>query len=438
MKSVLMIAFQFPPYTGSSAVQRTLRFVRYLPESGWKPIVLTAQPRGYEFARSDQLDDIPAGTIVHRAFCLDTARHLGLFRRYPRFLARPDRWISWWLGAIPTGLRLIRRHRPVAIWSTFPIPTAHMIGASLSKRSGLPWIADFRDPMVQEGDPADPYYWHAYERIERCTVKQASVCVFTTSGTRDLYRERYRAVDPERLQVIENGYDEEVFSSLTADAPSLAPRSREQVLLVHSGAIYPLERDPTCLFRALRQLSFDGLIRPETLRVRLRATGHDEAIARMIRDNRVEELVELAPPVPYREAIREMLDADGLIILQGSQVRSQIPAKVYEYLRVGRPILGLTDPTGDTAQLLRRAGVVNIARSDSDVSVREALHEFLRGIDEGRAPGPDPELVRQASRRSRTRQLAQLLDRVHSGEPTHVPCAGRSGGPGPDTIPRQL
>ena len=141
--------------------------------------------------------------------------------------------------------------------------------------------------------------------------------------------------------------------------------------------------------------------------------------------------------VSYREAIREMLDADGLIILQGSQVRTQIPAKVYEYLRVGRPILGLTDPTGDTAQLLRRAGVVNIAQSDSDVGVREALHEFLRSINEGRAPRPDPELVRQASRRSRTRQLAQLLDRVHSGEPTHMPCAGRSGARAPDIISRK-
>ena len=88
---VLMIAFQFPPYAGSSAVQRTLRFVRYLPEFGWEPIVLTANAGAYEFTSQDQMADIPRGAIIERAFCVDTARHLGLLRRYPSSLARPDR-----------------------------------------------------------------------------------------------------------------------------------------------------------------------------------------------------------------------------------------------------------------------------------------------------------------------------------------------------------
>src|SRR5437764_13029962 len=104
MKRVLMIAFQFPPFAGSSAVQRTLRFVRYLPEFGWEPLVLTANPRAYERTSQDQIADIPRGTVVERAFCLDTARHLGLFRRYPASLARPDRWISWCLGPVLAGL----------------------------------------------------------------------------------------------------------------------------------------------------------------------------------------------------------------------------------------------------------------------------------------------------------------------------------------------
>src|SRR6476659_8989005 len=131
MRTVLMVAFQFPPFSGSSAVQRTLRFVRYLPEFGWTPLVLTAHPRAYEQASDDQLDQIPSNTIVKRAFSLDAARHLGIMRRYPARLARPDRWRLWGPPAIFAGLRMIRKYRPDALWSTFPIPTAHVIGKSL-------------------------------------------------------------------------------------------------------------------------------------------------------------------------------------------------------------------------------------------------------------------------------------------------------------------
>jgi hypothetical protein len=87
-----MIAYHFPPLQGSSGIQRTLRFARYLPEFGWEPIVLTAHPRAYESVADDQLSDTPAGLHVCRAFALDTSRHLAIGSRYPALRARPDRW----------------------------------------------------------------------------------------------------------------------------------------------------------------------------------------------------------------------------------------------------------------------------------------------------------------------------------------------------------
>ena len=92
MKRVLMIAYHFPPLAGSSGIQRTLRFMRHLPEFGWEPLVLTAHPRAYERTSSDQLADIPEGIVVARAPAFDAARHFAIAGRYPRFLARPDRW----------------------------------------------------------------------------------------------------------------------------------------------------------------------------------------------------------------------------------------------------------------------------------------------------------------------------------------------------------
>ena len=421
MKRVLMIAFQFPPFAGSSAVQRTLRFVRYLPEFGWEPIVLSAHPRAYEQRSADQLVDIPAGTVVERAFCLDAARHLGFFRRYPASLARPDRWMSWWPGAVLAGLRLVRRYHPDVLWSTFPIPTAHRIGEALHTRTGLPWIADFRDPMVQPDDPADPVLWRAYERVEQATIAKSQLNVFTTEGTCALYRARYPQQSPARFAVVENGYDEEVFSSLGEPSAGRRHAGDGRLLLLHSGAIYPLERDPTQLFLALRELESRGVISSATMRVRLRATGHDAEMGRMIAECGVADLVELAPPVSYRDAISEMLSADGLLILQATQVRTQVPAKVYEYLRAGRPVLALTDPDGETARVLASAGVRHIAPIDSQREIVPVIADFLEHVRANTAPTPDAEFVRRASRRNRAGELAALLDQTIGVSPAAQP-----------------
>ena len=162
VKRVLMIAYHFPPMSGSSGIQRTLGFARHLLDAGWQPIVLTATPGAYEAVNSSHVRALPPEVIVKRAVAFDAGRHFAFLGRYPAFLARPDRWASWWLGAVPAGLMLARTLRPVAIWSTYPIATAHLIGATLSRLTALPWIADFRDPMAQDGYPEDPQTWAAF------------------------------------------------------------------------------------------------------------------------------------------------------------------------------------------------------------------------------------------------------------------------------------
>ena len=215
MRRVLMVSFQFPPMAGSSGVQRALRFAQQLPALGWSPSVLTAHPRAHAHTGDDLLEEIPPELPVRRAFALDAARHLSIGGRYPGFLARPDRWHSWLLGAVPAGLRLIRQTRPDAIWSTYPIPTAHLVGYWLSRLSGLPWVADFRDPMAHDGYPADPVLWRSFAAVERKVFARAARCTFTTPGAARLYARRFPAA-ADRLRVIENGYSEAAFQQAVA------------------------------------------------------------------------------------------------------------------------------------------------------------------------------------------------------------------------------
>jgi hypothetical protein len=409
-----MIAFHFPPFAGSSGVQRTLRFVQQLPRFGWQPIVLTAHPRAYEKTSQDLLKDIPEGVIVERAFALDTARHLAIAGRYPGALARPDRWKSWSLGAIPAGLQLIRRHRPSVIWSTYPIATAHRVADRLHGLSGLPWVADFRDPMAQDGYPEDPRTWAAFERIERSAVARAACSIFTTRGAAAMYRSRYPE-SAERIRVIENGFDEESFTGIVGGAP-LIPGKKT---LLHSGLIYPVERDPTQFFETMATLWKSGRITPDTLRIRFRAPAHDKLILGIAERLGVAPFVECLPPIPYREALGEMMRADGLLVMQAANCNEQIPAKVYEYLRAQRPLLGLTDPKGDTADLMLRAGVQHIAPLDAPDRIAQTLLDFLEGLRLGTVAAPAQELVDQHSRLSRTSQLADVLGSI-------VQPAGRS------------
>jgi len=408
-RRLLMIAYHFPPLAGSSGIQRTLRFVQQLPTFGWTPMVLTTHPRAYERTSDDQMCDVPASTVVERAFALDTARHLSLSGRYIGAMARPDRWASWRFDAVRRGMQMIERYQPQAIWSTYPIATAHLIGAELQRRSGLPWLADFRDPMVQVDYPTDAPTWHAYKRIEERTVLQARVILFTTPGAAADCRSRYPA-QAGRVQVLENGYDEESFAA--AGQRVHADSTAGPHVLLHSGIVYPDERDPRQLMAALRILHDRGAIQPGKLIIRLRAAVHDDLIRQLAREYAVASYIEICPSVGYLAALQEMLEVDGLLVLQAANCNQQVPAKLYEYIRAGRPILCLTDPAGDTATVLREAGVSRTARLDSAEEIAALIAHHLKtgGVD----LRPDALAVASSSRLQRTRQLAQILEQDHS------------------------
>jgi glycosyltransferase involved in cell wall biosynthesis len=409
VKRVLMIAFHYPPLRGSSGIQRTLKFSRYLPEHGWHPVVLSANPRAYASTSDDQMAEIPKDVPVERAFALDTSRHLAIGGRYLGALALPDRWVSWWLGAVPAGLRIIRQYRPDVIWSTYPIATAHLIALTLHRLTGIPWVADMRDPMTDVSYPSNPLTRKVYRWIEKQAVKHATKVLCTTPGTIKMYQERFPEIPPSRFFVIENGYDEENFQSAESTVAATVAEKRP-FTLVHSGVIYPSERDPRPFFEALSELVQNGRLVPGAFQVILRATGHDSYLKELIAQHRIESIVELAPPVPYREALAEMLSADGLLILQASNCNHQIPAKLYEYLRARRPILALTDPDGDTANKLRAAGVNTIARLDSKSDIVRGLIHFLDSATSGRVDIPTVEGARSNSRRARSKELSLVLD----------------------------
>ena len=415
---VLMIAFHFPPFSGSSGSQRTLAFARYLPRNAWLPVVLTVQEHAYDRIERQDLRQIPSGVPVRRAFALDAARHLAICGRYPGWLAVPDRWNSWQPFAYRAGLKLVKEHRPRIIWSTYPIASAHVIGARLQARTGIPWIADMRDPMVEVDPhtgteyPRDPAVRAARLRIEGEVAARAAHVVFCTEAAREIFVHRFGEHVRSRASVIPNGYDEDAFREAERAQPE-KPAPSNEFRLIHSGTVYPKDPDrgPSALFTAMDMLRARGEL-PKGFRLVLRATGHDAEINDAVARTRVDGLVELAPPLPYREALTEMLSADGLLLLQGSASNPAVPAKLYEYLRARRPILALVHPEGETAALLQKLHGACIAPLDDAERICVALKTFLDACRTGQAPLATSEAVAGFSRAAHAGTLAALLSRV--------------------------
>lgn len=425
MQKVLMIAFHYPPFSGGSGILRTLKFSQYLPRHQWQPIVLSANPRAYPATEDEQLSTIPQGLLVRRSFALDTARQLAFRGSYLRCLALPDRWVSWWLGAIPTGLRLVRQQHPAVVWSTFPIATAHLIGLTLHRLTGLPWVADFRDSMTEENYPREAITRRCYRWIERQATQYASRLVFTTRSTREMYLERYPRLPPERCLVIANGYDEQDFSALALEQ-SLDKLSSRPIRLVHAGVIYPDERDPRPFFKALAKLKQDKRISTQKLRIELRAAGSEEYYSTFIRELNIDDLIFLLPALPYRQALQDCADADGLLLFQAASCNHQIPAKVYEYLRLRRPILALTAAQGDTAALLREVGGATVVELADEQDIYRSLPRFLDSVRQEMHSLPNCEAVKRYARENQASDLARYLSQVvHERQETALSLSGK-------------
>jgi glycosyltransferase involved in cell wall biosynthesis len=407
-KNLLVVAYHFPPIQGSSGYLRTLKFVRYLPESGIRPVVLTVNPRAYAASDPGLLRQIPPGIEVHRVFALDTAKHLAYRGRYPSFLSVPDRYWSWIPAGLAAGWRLASKKRLNAIFSTYPVPSAHAIGLGLARLTGLPWVADFRDPMW---DPA----WHDYDCgislpelrarrwLEVRVVERATAITCTTDTMADMFRLRYPR-QAEKFNVIPNGFDEADFQGITANDRTDGP-----LTLIHAGLLDPIDRDAVPFFKGLA-LAFERGLDRSRLKVDLIAPGIGPLLVPEIERLGLGDVVKILDAIPYRAALETMAASGALLLFQGPSCDRQIPAKLYEYLRIGRPILALTTREGETGKLVESTGGGEVVAWNDPERIASALARWVEGYARGTLPRADRRTADAFSRQNQAGRLGRLVD----------------------------
>ncbi|NMP33055.1 glycosyltransferase family 4 protein [Thalassotalea sp. M1531] len=415
--SLLYIAYHYPPVLGSSGVHRTLAFTRHLAEHGWQVRVLTVSLKAYDKWSPEQLSFIPKNIKVVRGFARNVAKHFSLKGKYWGGMSLPDNWQSWIVGGVISGLISIIKERPNVMVSTYPIASAHFIAYLLHKITGVPWVADLRDPMAQSNYPANQTKKKWFQWIERKMVKHCDKVMITCPGAQILYQERFPETSKDFWQIVPNGYDKVIFDGLDASEQQISAVDKPLTVL-HSGLIYPYERDPSHFFAALSELKKEGVLSARDIIFKLRATGHDGIHRSKLIHYGVEDLVSLEPTVPYKDALKEMMAVDGLLLLQAANCNYQIPAKAYEYIRAQKPVLALTPIEGDTGQLLDKAGNSYIAALDDQQAIKTAIINFYQTLQSGEVQLLNSDELDSYSRQSQAYKLEETLNTVVSSQKT--------------------
>lgn len=361
--TILIIALDFPPCK-SAGVQRTLLFCKYLKQLGWNPVVLTVDANAH-LAHDDSTSetfDFP----VYRAHSLNSKRDLSIKGKTISWLQSPDKFWTWYYTAVPLGLKLLKKYNPSVIWSTYPVLTAHRIANKLAKKSGVPWIADYRDPVQARYDFSQTLS-KTIRRIERSSVERASKLVFTTKQASLLYQSLYETHPTSKFCVIPNGFDSLHVSNEALD-------NSNKFLLLHSGAVYENGRDPTQLFIAIHQLKKEGFLTIENFSLVFRGCDGDR-FKTQITDLSINELVSFLPSISYKESVIEMSQASALLLLQGELFTNQIPGKLYEYLATNKPVVCICPAGSATHTEINE--INQCYQANSEIQIRRVLIDVI-------------------------------------------------------------
>jgi glycosyltransferase involved in cell wall biosynthesis len=399
-RAVLLVAYWYPPENESGAL-RPARFSKYLPRYGFTAQILSAPlSSGRELAGN-----------VHRTADQSLPPRRGWRALLDQTLQRLEPYkdrLEWVVPACESARGLLAKTDIAAIVSTAPPLACHLTAWQLAKRYQLPWIADFRDPLV--GNPfRTRRLGRLYDRtIEGGIVARADAVVVNTDAALTAFRQRYPA-SGHKFHLIWNGYDPQ-------DDLQAAPiPSRGYKLLAHFGAVYGA-RHPGIVLNSLERLIRGNRADPTTIRIRLIGSiDHGEpwlesGAFSFLRERHCLEYTDCT--VPRDQARQEMTSADYLLLLDLNELAAsvQVPAKLFEYVRVGRPVLALTTPNSPVERILARAQTphVCIYVDDPDAQVDRKLQGFLALPT---APVPPSEWFReQFDSVAQTSLLAALIE----------------------------
>jgi glycosyltransferase involved in cell wall biosynthesis len=432
-KRVLILTYYWPP-GGGAGVQRWLKFVKYLPEFGWEPVVYAPENPEYMATDTSLEKDIPAGTEIIKTRVWEP------YEAYKRFIGmkqnekinaaflsetkKPKRsegfavWVrgnffipdarKFWIRPSVKYLSKYLKSKPVdLIVSTGPPHSMHLIGMGLRKKFNIPWIADFRDPWTRIS-----YYGELklsgradrkHKSLEKMVLENADQVLVVSDGMKTDFSE----IHQRHYEVIHNGFDAE-------DIPSNKIEPDKKFTVAHIGVLAK-SRNPELLWQVLGALCNDDPDFRHNLEIKL-VGKVDVNVQEMIRQARLEQNLNLTPYLPHDRVIEEQHKSAVLLLLIHDTPKAKLilTGKIFEYLSARRPILCIGPEDGDAANIISQTqSGITVDRHNMEKLKVEVLklynnwaagHEFSGGKN-----------IEQFSRKTLTEKLSNLLSDQLSG-----------------------
>jgi glycosyltransferase involved in cell wall biosynthesis len=427
IKKVLIIAYYFPPM-GLSGVQRTLKFVKYLPEFGWKPIVLTITPTAYYAYDNTLLNELDMSQIeIHRSETKDvtkTAASLsnsqqfklpGEFMRRLMNLASqtffiPDNKIGWKKFALQKADEILDQHGDIdLIFSTAPPFTSHLIALELRKKYQLPTVIDFRDPWVE--NPLHiyptPFHRRMHQRLEEQVVLGVDKIVVVNRALKEqflrLYREKLTHKD---IVIVSHGYDSKDFEQV--------PKVRintGKIRFLYSGTLHSAERSPKPFFLGLKKAIEHNPELGEKVEARFVGLFPTEYM-KFAKSLGLDGLVQVEGYKSHYDALAENFQADVLWATQSAvkHIETITQSKLFEYVACERTLFGIV-PDGASKQFILEANGV-VAHPNFPDEIATKILDLFERWKSGTLPVPSKEVVAKYDRRNLTMQLAREFEQM--------------------------
>jgi glycosyltransferase involved in cell wall biosynthesis len=423
-KKVLVIAYYFPPL-GMGGVQRTAKFVKYLPQFGWKPYVLTVKDVEYMAKDDSLLNEIPPQVRIVRTGSFDPLRIVFLTKRALGRTAKknavtnsggrslgfswlffPDNKVGWVPFAVRKALSLCRREKIDLIFSSSPPPSAHLAAYLVKHATGIPWVADFRDPWIgyKLERPPTPLHLFLKGRLEKTIVSYADRIVTANP----VIQTELTNAGPQttRIRLIDQGYDEEDFREIVSTEPDI-------FTVGYLGTLSP-DCDPQPVFRALGELISKNLLPRDKVKfLHVGGSVHLD-VRRLAGEYGLSNILETKGYLPHRQALAQIAEASVLLLITSDDARV-FPAKVFEYLRLGKPILGIVPEESQIAKSLQAVNARAVTTMDDAEGIKQALLAcFAESRNREMRSDVRDDRVERFERKALTGRLASLFNEVTS------------------------